>query len=752
MTNSPPSSSETTSSGFSLLDPRIQRWIWEKGWTSLRDAQEWAIPVLIGANRDVIIAAATAAGKTEAAFLPILTHLLRHEPGTGSVLYVSPLKALINDQWGRLESLCEDLDVPVIPWHGDIAANRKQQFLKNPHGILLITPESLESLFVNRGHSLPGVFAGLRYVVVDELHAFIGSERGKQLQSLMQRVEAVVGRRIPRVGLSATLGDMNLAASFLRPGDGCSVDMIVSGSSGQELKILVRGMEATPPRIAPDDETEVAELEDVVKGSDLVVSDYLFDTLRGANNLVFPNSRRSVELFSDLLRRRCEREGVPNEFWPHHGNLSKDIREQTEEALKAGDRPATAICTSTLEMGIDIGAVRTISQIGAPPSAASLRQRLGRSGRREGDAAILRAYCIEVPLDVNSSLSDRLREGLVQTIAMIRLLLANWFEPPRTTGLHASTLVFQLLSLIAERGGVTADQGWKLLIERGAFSSIAKSDFVSLLRELGARKLIVQGSNGLLLHGELGEKLVNHYEFYSAFVSEDEYRVMHDGKALGTLPISRPLLPDSRIVFAGRRWKVLDVDAERKTISVRPDMGGAPPMFDSGGAMVHDRVRSEMRAVLGATDPVTFLDASGQRLLDEARQHYRDMQLDVRASLTDGSDTLLLTWKGDWVNDALALLLGVRSFRSINEGVAVSVSGKPERILDALNEIAQAEDADVDVLLAEAKNLCREKWDWTLPPSLLRKSYASSWLDIRGACAAAKNIASSPEAQKQALS
>jgi len=220
--------------------------------------------------------------------------------------------------------------------------------------------------------------------------------------------------------------------------------------------------------------------------------------------------------------------------------LSKDIREQTEQALKAGDRAATAICTSTLEMGIDIGAIKSITQIGSSPSVASLRQRLGRSGRRDGESAILRAYCIESPLNPDSGISDKLREGLIQTVAMIKLLLANWFEPPRTSGLHASTLVQQLLSIIAERGGVTTAQAWKLLVEEGAFGAMSKADFIVLLKELGTRDLIAQDGNGLLLHGGLGEKLVNHYEFYSAFVSEDEYRIVCEGKALGSLPISRP--------------------------------------------------------------------------------------------------------------------------------------------------------------------------------------------------------------------
>ena len=156
--NSPPLSSESAASHVALLDERIQRWIWAKGWTSLRDAQELAIPLLLEGGRDVIIAAATASGKTEAAFLPILSKLVRNGEEMGVALYISPLKALINDQWGRLAQLCEELEVPVVPWHGDIAQTRKRQFISRPQGVLLITPESLEALFVRRGHELRRFF------------------------------------------------------------------------------------------------------------------------------------------------------------------------------------------------------------------------------------------------------------------------------------------------------------------------------------------------------------------------------------------------------------------------------------------------------------------------------------------------------------------------------------------------------------------------------------------------------------------
>ncbi|GAB7529596.1 DEAD/DEAH box helicase [Pseudomonas sp. 3A(2025)] len=729
--NSPASSSD--SAGFERLHPEVQQWVWSQGWTSLRDAQEWAIPALINADRDVIIAASTAAGKTEAAFLPILTHLLNHDEPAGAVLYISPLKALINDQWDRLSRLCERLEIPVIGWHGDVSSSKKHRFLKSPNGILLITPESLEALFVNRGTALAGLFQNLRYIVIDELHAFIGSERGKQLQSLMHRVERVADKQLPRVGLSATLGEMSLAQEFLRPGQAQRVTVVKSDSSGNTLQVQVRGYLTQPMnKLAYTQEDENDE-EQNGDGTKQAIAAHLYKVLRGSNNLIFPNSRKNVEWYADRLRQLCENDGVPNEFLPHHGSLSKDLREDTERALKAGTPPASAICTTTLELGIDIGNIKAVAQIQSPPSVASLRQRLGRSGRREGEPATLRAYCQECPLTPDSDLSDQLRQGLVQTIAMIRLLIEHWFEPPRAHGLHASTLVQQCLSVIAQQGGASAAQLWNTLVASGTFAAVTQTDFLALLKALGEKKLIVQDSSGLLLPGEIGERLVNHYEFYSAFTSDEEFRLIRDGKPLGSLPVSRPLIVGQRIIFGGRRWQVLDVDLEKKVIVVNAARGGAPPQFDGLGAMVHDRVREEMRAVLMETQPCPFLDIPAQNLLAEARKAFKALGLADRTIIGSGSKSYLLTWHGDYINDALSLMLNRAGVACTNSGLVLEIGASKERLLIALREVAQLDASDVETLLHEVKNLYREKWDWALPESLLIKSFASSQMDLSGA-------------------
>jgi ATP-dependent Lhr-like helicase len=723
----PASGSESRASNIELLDERIQRWVWAKGWTSLRDAQESAIPVLLEARKDVIIAAATASGKTEAAFLPILSKLVQNGEEMGVALYISPLKALINDQWGRLDQLCEELEVPVVPWHGDISQTRKHRFMKRPQGVLLITPESLEAMFVLRGHEVRRFFGQLDYVVVDELHAFIGSDRGKQLQSLMRRIEAAIDRSVPRVGLSATLGNMELAASFLRPG-GAGAEIISSTAAGQELKVQLRGylMEGMQ-------DTLVAEAAE--SAAHASIADHLFKVLHGSNNLLFPNSRSKVEYYSDLLRRRCEREGIANEFWPHHGSLSREIREDTEAALKAGDRPATAVCTTTLELGIDIGAVRSVAQIGPPPSVAALRQRLGRSGRRPGEAAILRAYVMEYAMTSDSPLSDRLREGLLQSTATIRLLLERWFEPPRTGGLHLSTLIQQVLSMIAERGGVSATEVSRTLVVDGPFSGLTSRELTVLLREMGRRELVVQDSSGALLLGQVGERLVGSRDFYAAFASSEEWQIVQDGKALGTLPIDSPVFEGMCIIFGGRRWKISNVCAEPPVLTVAPDPSGRPPMFDSGRPMVHERIRFEMRKILEEDADIGFLDAGAQGLLREARKFYRDARLADRMVVREGKAVLLLSWAGDFANNALVLLLRSLGLEmGANDGLVVRCEGWDlDRLVDACSDIVELDDVDLLSMLKDVANLGQSKWDWALPRELLVQSYASMHLDIAGA-------------------
>lgn len=719
------------SSSFHLLDERIQRFIWAEGWETLRDAQEVAIPHILGADRDVLIGAATAEGKTEAAFLPALTKLLETNP-LALIVYISPLKALINDQFGRLTRMCEELEIPVWPWHGDISATTKTKFLAKRNGVLLITPESLEAHLCNRGTSVRAVFAGLSYFVVDELHAFIGTERGKQLQSLLHRIEHVVGRNVPRIGLSATLGDMLLAAEFLRPERGDSVAIVESNATGNELKILVKGYEE--PLVVRLGATDDEPAEPTTPTQ---IAAHMFKTLRGSNNLIFPNSRREVERYTHLLNKICDAHQVPNEFWPHHGSLSKEIRSDTEAALKQKERSASAICTNTLELGIDIGAVKSVVQIGPPASVASLRQRLGRSGRRKGESAILRGYCVESAIGHGASIDTELRLKTVQMVAMISLLLEGWFEPPMAQGAHLSTLIQQMLSLIAQNGGASIGQLYVWLCGSGSpFLGVQKQEFIELVRHMGEKELLMQDSSGSLLHGRVGEKFVNHYSFYAAFAAEEEFRIVCAGRTLGTLPVAQMLSVGQRILFAGKTWRVEEIDEKQKTIFVARAPGGAPPLFSGGAGRTHTKVRQRMRALLESNDVPSYLDETARRFLSEARKAYATKRLATEIVVEQGSEVLFLTWLGDAANEAVACLLLRRGFNAAASGPGIEVikgTHTTDEVIDALIDAGIDGVPPLDVLLADVSNIEREKWDWALPESMLRRTYASLHLDLEGA-------------------
>lgn len=456
-----------------------------------------------------------------------------------------------------------------------------------------------------------------------------------------------------RIGLSATLGDGLLASEFLRPREGAAVQQIRSTAPGQELRLQVRGYRRQPPPTAPpltraNDAADSGEApEESTDGDLLTITRHLFEHLRGGHHLIFANARGQVEKIAELLRRRCEAERVPCEFWPHHGSLSKELREAAEAALKDQSRPATAVCTSTLELGIDISAIHSVAQVGPPPSVASLRQRLGRSGRNT-EPAILRLYVQEATLNPKTSPHASLRADLVETIAMVELLLAGWCEPPDLRGLHLSTLVQQVLSVLAQLGAVRADQAWRALCQTGPFARVDEALFLRFPRALGTHGLIQQDSSGELVLAELGEKIVNHYTFFAAFTTPEEYRVVAGGHNLGSAPFSESLFPGRRVIFGGRCWVVVAVDDRAKVVDLRPAMGGQPPPFsDRGGASVHDRVRQEMRRIYESTDIPRYLDTPARELLAEGRANFLRYRLHERLTIQEGQRALLFPWAGD---------------------------------------------------------------------------------------------------------
>lgn len=735
--NSPASGSEQETdpaAAYGQLHPRIQEWVWKQGWKYLRNTQAQAVAPIMAADRDVIISAATASGKTEAAWIPICSVLAAQvDSGTGlpgvKALCVSPLKALINDQYGRLESLGAAAGVPVHRRHGDVPGSARKALRDGPDGILLITPESLEALFVNQGSTVTKLLGGLEYVVIDELHSFIGSERGAQLQSLLHRVELAIRRRVPRVGLSATLSNLSIAAQFLRPEASSTVTLIgATDDDRAELKLQLRGYLNTihSPTLQTQDDWD--ELSDGTTKAE--IGNHLFETLRGKDNLVFANSRANVETYADILQQISDSRRVPNEFLPHHGSLSKEFREDVEERLRSRVNPTTAICTSTLEMGIDIGSADSVAQIGSPGGVSAIRQRLGRSGRRE-DPAVLRLYISEEEIDDRTPPVDQLRSETLETVAIVELMLARWYEPPNVDSLHLSTLVQQILSTIAQHGGAAPAQLFSALCVSGPFRCVPAPMFSELLHCMGHANLLIQATDGLLLPGIAGERLINHYSFYAAFESSEEYRLVAAGRTLGSIPIDQPLLAGGLLIFAGRRWIIRNVHLDAKVIEVEPSKGGRPPSFSSKGPLIADGIRKEMRRFYETTDVPAYLDNTAQRLLLEGRAAYRRLGLDKATIVPWGDETILFPWAGDRVMNTLAVLLSVNGIDTSLDGIALNCAHTSPSILrTVLDELAASDLPDGITLAQNVAAKVQDKHDKYLSEELLNSAYAAKNLDL----------------------
>jgi ATP-dependent Lhr-like helicase len=742
MTNSPRSDSdqpvETPSRAYDRYHPGVRRWIYDQGWSRLRDVQERAADVVLGGTRDVIISSATASGKTEAALLPICSALAERPEEVAGVtaLYVSPLKALINDQYDRILGLCGPLKIPVHRWHGDAPAAGKARVVRSPAGLLLITPESLEALFVRRGERVRRIFGGLRYVIVDELHSFIGTERGAQLQSLLHRVDLAAGRRVPRIALSATLGDLGAAAEFLRPGYGPEVAAVTSTEPGGEIRLQVRGY--LEPIATEPITTGLPNAEPADRAA---IADHLFRTMGATDNLVFANSRAAVETYADMISRRAARAGARAEFLAHHGSLSKEIREHVEERLKEPGTPVTAICTSTLELGIDIGSVDSVAQIGAPPTVAALRQRLGRSGRRPGRPAIMRIYVAEPELGPGSNPTDALRAELFQSVAMVELLLAGWYEQPDLTGLHLSTLIQQVLSVTAQHGGARAGQLFDVLCARGPFDRVDRATFATLLRDLGRHDLVQQQDDGVLLPGGEGDRLLNHYSFYASFRTSQEYRLVADGYTLGSLPVDRPILPGTLLIFSGARWRVLSVDVAQRVIELTAAKAGQPPVFPGCGGEIADEVRRSMRRLYASTELPRYLDAAARTMLAEGRAAFVDSGHETSSVFPSGPDAVFFPWRGDRVMNTLAVVLAGQGYRVGQDGLTITVGDcAPDELWRLMRTLAAGPPPDPVWLAATVRAKVHEKYDRYLGAELLDVAYAARALDVAGAWACLADV------------
>ena len=719
-------------SAFESLHEKVRRWIWQQRWEALRDVQERSIPILLARNSDLIVMAPTAGGKTEAAFLPIVSDLATNPPAPGDgfqAVYISPMRALINDQFGRMESLCDELDIEVTKWHGDVSASAKARARENPSGIVLITPESLEALLVRRGNDVGRVFRGLRYVVIDEMHVFLGDPRGKQLQSILHRIDLAARATPVRIGLSATLADEAVARSFLRPLNPGRVAVLPPGHGTAAIKLQLRGY----IRPAQIERKREGEEEPPENPASFAMHQHLFETHRARRSLIFAGSRGRVETTAVKLAEMTEATGLPEVFFAHHGNLSREHREDAERRMKDRSRPVSIVCTTTLELGIDVGEIEAVAQLGPGHTVSGMRQRLGRSGRQPGQDAVMRIYVMETELAEGTHPLDALRAETVKAIAMVNLMLRNWNEPPDPERLHLSTLLHQIMALIGQHGGIRPGNAWAVLVKSGVFTGIDIDLFKRLLRRMAEAEvgLLEQAPDGMLLPGPAGEKLLESRDIFAVFLSPEEYIVVAEGgRTIGRIPSDNPILVGQFLVLAGRRWRVLEVDANRKEISVRPAQGGNPPVFGGTPVPPHDGVMQEMLRIYTDLDYPSWLDQTGRRLLAEGRTTFDRLGLRHSAVARHQGNVLLFPWVGERQQRALVMVLVRAEIEVASLGLAISVPAEQElRLRSELDKLAVRPSPDPLSLAELVRDKLLEKFDAFLDERLLRIAWARDHID-----------------------
>ncbi|MBS1652683.1 MAG: DEAD/DEAH box helicase [Bacteroidetes bacterium] len=618
---------------FDLLSEPIRKFIRDKGWEQLRPIQTAAIAKILASDDNFILASRTASGKTEAAFLPILSKVNFNDSGV-QVLYISPLIALINDQFYRIEELCKNLDVTVTKWHGEANKTLKERLIKQPNGIVLITPESLEAMFVNKPYNVKQLFSNLKYVVIDEIHSFIGTDRGIQLKSILSRLQKVNSKSFSIVGLSATIGDYDEAKKFT--GDESKTKVLLDRTA-KEINALFRYFK---------NKNEELPLE--------LLKDLYIET-KDNKVLIFPNSRGRAEEVAVKLRKISDRvKGHPN-YFSHHSSVDREVREFVEYFAKNNNQQNFCIsCTSTLELGIDIGTVDEVVQIDATHSIASLIQRVGRSGRKEGESSNLYLYATN-------------EWSLLQSIACWLLYKEGFIEPPQKNEKPYDILVHQALSITKGHSGIRLAELINQLQENAAFKQIELSEIEEILRYLIEIDFLEKLQHEVII-GVEGEKAINSRDFYSVFKTEENFKVVNAGNTIGEIPFSPQIIEDENILLSAKIWKIKFVDHKAKKIEVIPTKDGKKPMFFGGGATIHQRIREKMFEVLYSKTDYDFLDQPSCDEIEILRKDFSVFSitdlLSDRPLLTAEKHLQLFTFTGTRINRTIQLLLNIAGIKN----------------------------------------------------------------------------------------
>ncbi len=726
---------------FSRFPDFVKEYIYNRGWSALRAVQLEAARVIFETDNNLLISSSTASGKTEAAFFPILSDIVNDPEAARSVsvLYIAPLKSLINDQFFRIDELLCASGIPVTHWHGDVGTSHKTKLLKNPEGILQITPESLESMLINRSSDIPRLFGSLRYVIIDEIHSMIGADRGNQVLCQLERIGRLIGCHPRRIGLSATVGDLRLTADWLGCGSGRYTEAPIPEKTPLKWRLCLEHFYIQNPDERQTGEPSLATSASEDRGGRAALDpgyEFLYDAVYGTKSLVFSNSREETEYVTATLRQIAKARGDSDVFLIHHGNLSASLREDAELKMKDDEvRQAVTCATVTMELGIDIGKLDRVSQIGSPTTVSGFLQRLGRSGRRGSPPEMIMVYREDTPLP-NAPLPEIIPWDLLRGIAIIDLYSSERFiEPPRIKKMPLSLAFHQTLSMLCSSGELTPKALAQRVLSLPPLKEIGKETYRALLVSMINNDHIQLTEEGGLIVGLSGERIINSFKFYAVFKDSEDYTVRCQSEEIGT--ITTPPPKGDRFALAGRVWEVLEVDVPRKLIFVKGVDGKMEISWPGDSGEIHTRLLWAMRDVLFNGKEYPFLGENARKRLDNARNVARNSRMkESLVIFLGGQSYALFPWLGTRAFRTLRRMmqkyaseLGISDIRS--EGccyITFKAKGDGRDLDKRLAEIIIRDGLDPYMLVGEGEFPIFDKYDEYIPRELLADAYATDRL------------------------
>jgi ATP-dependent Lhr-like helicase len=606
--------------GIERLHPHLRHAIvHDLGWRSLRPVQELTIDAVLD-DCNVVVLAPTAGGKTEAAIFPVLSRILTENLNPVAALYVCPIRALLNNQEERLRAYARMVGLEVFKWHGDVSDSRKQNFRLAPAHLLMTTPESLEVMMISARTDAKALFEGLSVVIVDEVHAFAADDRGAHLASLLERLVALAGRDIQRIGLSATVGNPHVIGKWLQ------------GSSQRPFRLV------DPPQAKVVRDLRLDLCADIGEAAAAIGQ-----IARGKKSLVFVESRSKAEKVAHALS------GTGIEVFIHHSAVSRADRTLAEEQFAMGQNIAI-VCTSTMELGIDVGDLDQVIQVDAPASVASFLQRLGRTGRRKGARANCAFFCLS-------------SESLLQSVALLRLAESGWVEDVAPAAHAMHVLAHQVMALILQEGGISRHLLKPWVESAYPFSSIRTEHLQELVDTMIEREILYE-ADGLLSLGTRGEKLYgrkNFIELYAVFTAPPVLRVQHGKDDVGCIQAQFVTMHDwSRgplcFRLSGRAWEVGQVDFGKGVLHVRPaTQGRVPSWLGLPGVLSNALCRAMMDVLLHERQEGAWLSRRAAAELASMRESYGGLLEEGTAPLEFLPDGVQWhTFAGGAVNRLLA--------------------------------------------------------------------------------------------------